>query len=318
MVSIPERYYISTDGIERGPYTLNQVASMWCLGTLTSNALYRLSNIERWTPLSQLEETLRFIHSSHPVQGSGEALDEPAVASPSIGSQGTPSSTKANSPVDPSTPILTTQGIALPKDFAVKVSQQLASLQEAAKLDPSGKKAKTMADHFLESWRPILSPDTPPILDKKVGPVPKAVNPSEALEARAAYEQLRDKMLSQPGAHKLQALAAKFALAQGFGTTSGEMTAHLENVAAGRPIPKRWLTGDECQKLGTAFRLKWALLHLAFWLFVGFLWIGLLAVLGAMFSIFILGIQLQWKKRQLLHAMGIPQAEVNRRVPGIF
>jgi hypothetical protein len=225
MVSIPERYYILLDNVERGPFTLGQVASMWSSGNLTSNTLYRLTNIESWTPLSQLDDTLRFINSSRPVQESGAKAKEPIPAE-----QGVESSRLSNMP----------------------------------------------------------------------GALP--VHPEFS---------------SGPEAQKYQAMVAKLLLSKDSGGNP-EMTAHLENVVTGRPIPAHWLTGDECERQALAFRRKWALLHVGFWFLLGIARIGWLAALGLMFSAVVLVVQLQWKKRQLLSAMGLPRAEVNRRVPGLF
>lgn len=155
MVSIPERYYVSTDGLERGPFTLGQVASMWSSGILTSTALYRLTNVENWTPLSQLDDTLRFISSSRPVQETDRSKDAPKsiLADLAVDPLGPPSSSVAKvSPANSTAATEVGTKLGFPKDFAVKFGQQLAILQDADKLDPSGKTGKQLGDAFLASW----------------------------------------------------------------------------------------------------------------------------------------------------------------------
>lgn len=58
MVAPAQHFYVKTHNDVRGPFTLTQVAAMWASGNITSDSFYRISNIEEWSPLSQLEETL--------------------------------------------------------------------------------------------------------------------------------------------------------------------------------------------------------------------------------------------------------------------
>ena len=98
MVREIQHYYLSSKDVERGPYTLSQVASMWSSGALTASTLYRVTNVENWKPLSELDDTLQFISSSHPVQESVQVgassqrpEDQPKGASSSpIGGKGNP------------------------------------------------------------------------------------------------------------------------------------------------------------------------------------------------------------------------------------
>lgn len=58
MVAPAQNYFIRSRTGERGPFTLSQVSAMWFSGNITADSFYRLSNVEDWAPISQLEETL--------------------------------------------------------------------------------------------------------------------------------------------------------------------------------------------------------------------------------------------------------------------
>lgn len=64
MVAPAQHYFIRSRTGERGPYTLSQVSTMWASGSITADSFYRLSNVEDWSPISQLEETLGAITGS--------------------------------------------------------------------------------------------------------------------------------------------------------------------------------------------------------------------------------------------------------------
>gem|GEM_PF-5264770 len=121
-------------------------------------------------------------------------------------------------------------------------------------------------------------------------------------------------MVNSPAGRKTQAMIAKLLLSKGFGDGNAKVVAALENIAAGKPASARLLTGDECQRLALAFRLKWIFIHLGFWNIAGWVWIGSQAALGIVPSWIILVLQLNWKKRQLLRSMGYTDAEARQRV----
>jgi hypothetical protein len=58
------RYYVLQNNETKGPYTLNQLRSMWTSGTLTGNMQYCEEGYTEWLPLSDLQSTLEPEHLS--------------------------------------------------------------------------------------------------------------------------------------------------------------------------------------------------------------------------------------------------------------
>jgi hypothetical protein len=230
------KYHIKEGDEVRGPFMLSQLSRMWATGNLTADAFYRLENVEDWSSITDLAETLESLSQNSPT---------PIAESSQTG----------------------TIGLAGTKEEVTK--------------------------------------GAPPLLSQE----------RERAEAKAEFEKLRDEMINGPRGRKIQSMLASQFLAKGLFEGNREMIAHLENVAEGRPIPVRLLTGDECQERAIAFRRKWALLHLVFWIIIGFAWLGTKAALGIFLSLIILAVQVDWKKRQLLREMGLTKTEVNKRVP---
>ena len=50
-------YFVMTEGQEKGPYTFNQLSSMWYSGQLPANTHFRLRDVVTWYPLIDLLES---------------------------------------------------------------------------------------------------------------------------------------------------------------------------------------------------------------------------------------------------------------------
>ena len=53
-----DEYYLLQDNEQRGPFTLNQLRTLWRSGKITGETLYSQPGFEEWMPLSDLAEWL--------------------------------------------------------------------------------------------------------------------------------------------------------------------------------------------------------------------------------------------------------------------
>lgn len=58
-------YYIATDGKTRGPYTLEQLSSMWKKGVVNAKTNYCEEGGDKWRSLAMLQITLEQSDSQH-------------------------------------------------------------------------------------------------------------------------------------------------------------------------------------------------------------------------------------------------------------
>lgn len=59
-------YLIRTAGTEKGPYTINQLRSMWASGAITKRDEFRMEDAVEWRPLEDLIRSLEPAASTHP------------------------------------------------------------------------------------------------------------------------------------------------------------------------------------------------------------------------------------------------------------
>lgn len=125
MVLPVNHYYIRYKGVERGPFTLNQISNMWSVGAITADSFYRVSNTANWTPVSHLEETFNALRRGD----IRSDLTEEGGISPSPGEE----KVIATKLIHPS-----------PLD-SIPLEQRIAARKAAmAAIDPTGEKSRTV------------------------------------------------------------------------------------------------------------------------------------------------------------------------------
>ncbi len=71
-------YYLILDDKEQGPFTINQIRSMWNTGRLTLKTLYFQPGMTEWTPLATIKATIEPIVVPPPLPPPPSAYAFPA------------------------------------------------------------------------------------------------------------------------------------------------------------------------------------------------------------------------------------------------
>ena len=63
----PGLYLVRLQGVERGPYTLSQLQSMWQSGVLTADAQYWQGGVDHWMPITSIMSSLHATPAQPPL-----------------------------------------------------------------------------------------------------------------------------------------------------------------------------------------------------------------------------------------------------------